>query len=59
MLDLDGTDISDAGLLRLKTLKGLKEVYVGGTKVTKKGAEEVQAALPGCQVYLCGAGGIG
>ena len=59
MLELSDTDISDAGLEHLRALKGLKDVYLDGTKVTQKGVKQLQAALPNCGVWLCGAGVVG
>jgi hypothetical protein len=40
----------DAGLEHLKPLQGLQEVILWTTRVTREGAEALQAALPGCEV---------
>ena len=40
MLELGDTDISDAGLNRLRTLKSLKYIYLYGTNVTEKGKNQ-------------------
>src|SRR4051812_45866951 len=40
----------DAGLAHFKDSKHLTELYVKGVKVTAKGLEEFQAALPACRI---------
>ena len=42
--------ITDAGLLKLKPLKNLRNVSVAGTPVTAEGARALEAAIPGCKV---------
>jgi hypothetical protein len=49
-LDLHCTAVGDAGLDRLKQLKGLRYLDVAFTKVSKRGDDELRAALPRCQV---------
>ncbi|MGE5193825.1 MAG: hypothetical protein ACM3U2_15115 [Deltaproteobacteria bacterium] len=44
---LDGTRATDAGLLHLRPLKGLKHLHVHGSRVTDDGIAELQRALPG------------
>jgi hypothetical protein len=52
MLDLDATDVTDAGLHHLYPLKGLKTLSLAGTSVTPEGIKALQAAIPGLEVDL-------
>jgi hypothetical protein len=49
-LNLSGTQITDAGLAKLRALKGLKELWVNGTKVTLGGVRQLERDLSGCKV---------
>ena len=49
-VDLSGTKASDAAIEPLKGLTGLKKLDLRGTKVTKQGAEGLQADLSDCQI---------
>jgi hypothetical protein len=49
-LDLDDTDITDAGLKELANLKQLTELSVQFTRVTAGGVTNLQAALPRCAI---------
>jgi hypothetical protein len=49
-LRLDDTDISDAGLLHLFGLHGLRHLNLNDTRITKKGIDDLEFALPFCQV---------
>ena len=51
-LDLDATDVSDAGLEALLSLKRLKSVHLGGTLMTPEGVKSLQAAKPGLEIEL-------
>jgi hypothetical protein len=44
------TEIGDEGLEHLKHLTRLQEVILWSTRVTKQGADDLQAALPKCDV---------
>ena len=44
-------NITDAGLVHLKSLDNLREVWIGGTNVTASGVEDLQRALPNCKIY--------
>jgi hypothetical protein len=59
MLEVSDTNISDEGLQHLRELNSLRFIYLDGTKVTKKGVEELRAALPDCCVVMCPPGIIG
>jgi hypothetical protein len=50
-LYLDGTDVTDAGLLQLKGLNRLEVLFIGRTQVTDAGIEKLQSALPKCSIY--------
>jgi hypothetical protein len=42
--------ITDAGLVNLKGLAGLQELYVSSTKITDAGVADLQKALPNCEI---------
>ena len=48
---LDGPDVTDVGLKRLKGLIKLRRLDLHNTKVTDEGVRELQAALPNCEIY--------
>jgi hypothetical protein len=50
VLRLNNTKVTDAGLLKLKSMKGLKELEVRVTPVTGTGAMALEKELPGCKV---------
>ncbi|MFP4026298.1 MAG: hypothetical protein ACLFWL_00715 [Candidatus Brocadiia bacterium] len=50
VLDLDWTNITDAGLAHLKGMKNLEELHVPVT-ITPEGVRELKGALPGAEVY--------
>jgi hypothetical protein len=50
-LNLSETRITDAALAHLKSLPGLKKLYLNGTSVTPAAVEELQRALPDCEVH--------
>jgi hypothetical protein len=47
---LTNTQVSDAGLVHLQRLSGLKEISLKDTLVTDKGVAELQRALPGLKI---------
>jgi hypothetical protein len=49
-LNLGDTSVTDAGLKQLTGLTALEVLDLGGTKVTAQGIEEIQKALPKCQI---------
>ena len=51
-LNLYGTQVTDAGLLKLKGLVGLKTIYLWNSQVTPGGAEALQKELPGLTANL-------
>jgi hypothetical protein len=50
-LSLENTQINDAGLENLKALSHLEELYLRGTNVTYAGVNELQQALPKCEIF--------
>ena len=50
-LDLSQTPITDASLGHLKSLSKLSRLYLNGTSVTAAAVEELQRALPDCEVH--------
>ena len=50
-LNLSETQITDAALGHLKSLSKLERLYLSGTSVTAAGVEELQRALPDCEVH--------
>ena len=49
-LDLNGTKVTDAGLVHLEGLTKLEELHLVGTKVTDAGVKQLQQALPNCRI---------
>jgi hypothetical protein len=50
VLDLTGTEVTDAALEHLKALNKLEFLYVSQTKITDAGVEKLRQALPNCQI---------
>lgn len=51
-LSLDSTGVTDTGARALKSMAGLKSLNLYHTLVTEKGMQEVQKALPACQIVF-------
>jgi hypothetical protein len=51
-LEIDCTDVTDAGLASLESLTRLKSVNLGGTLITPEGLKKLQAARPGLEIDL-------
>ena len=49
LLNLNRTEITDAGLSHLKKLTNLQTLFLKDTKVTDAGIPELQEALPNCE----------
>ena len=49
-LGIDGTKITDAGLVHLKGLTNLQSLHIGGNKVTDAGVADLQKSLPNCKI---------
>ena len=49
-LNLNLTQITDAGLVHLKGLTGLQTLGLRGTQVTDQGVADLQKALPNCEI---------
>jgi internalin A len=50
-LTLDFTNITDNALVHLRGMPQLKVLFVRETKVTRRGVEDLQRALPACRIY--------
>jgi len=50
-LRLSATQVTLLGLKHLRELPKLEELYLDGTQVTDEDIEELQAALPNCEIY--------
>jgi hypothetical protein len=50
MLDLTGTQVTDAGMQHLKRLPKLRQLTIGKTRVTATGLEDLRQALPNCVI---------
>ena len=50
-LRLDGTQVTDAGLVHLKGLRNLETLWLKDTNVTEAGVQELQKALPDCWIW--------
>jgi hypothetical protein len=51
ILNLEGTHVTDAGLMHLAALRNLQGILLGGTQVTEAGVEKLQRALPKCTIH--------
>ena len=51
-LALDNTQITDAGLVHLEGMHGLRELNLRYSKVTAEGVEKLQMALPECRILF-------
>jgi hypothetical protein len=49
-VDLQHTQVTDAGLEHLKGLSQLQTLYLRGTQVTDAGVRRLQEALPKCEI---------
>ena len=49
-LDLRDSEVTDQGILQLKTLKSLKRLDLRGSPVTEQGAASLARALPECEI---------
>lgn len=49
-LFVSSENVTDAGLLRLAKIKGLKKVTISGKQITKDAREKLNDLLPGCVV---------
>jgi len=50
VLQLRGTEITDAGLVHLTGLTNLHTLILHGTLVTDEGVKTLQEALPDCKI---------
>jgi hypothetical protein len=50
LLNLNGTKVSDSGLPNLDGLTNLRKLYLDRTNVTVDGVNELQKALPNCEI---------
>jgi hypothetical protein len=53
-LNLYGTKVTDEGILKLKTLGGLEDLYLWESEVSEAGAKALKEELPGLYVNLGG-----
>ncbi len=51
ILDLSGTEITDASIPYLSTLTQLERFGIEETQITDEGAAELQKALPNCKIF--------
>jgi hypothetical protein len=51
-LGLDHTKVTDAGLPELAGLKRLTTLHLANTRVTERGVQSLQKALPACQIIV-------
>jgi hypothetical protein len=49
-LSLDGTSVTDAGLVELARLTALEHVHIDNTLVSDVGVGALRTALPNCRV---------
>jgi len=53
-LYLGHTQVGDTGLKKLKTLTGVKELWLEGSKATAAGVDDLHKAIPGCSILWDG-----
>jgi hypothetical protein len=51
-LNVYGTKVTDTGILKLKSLAGLKQLFGWQSQVTEEGAKALKKELPGLYVNL-------
>jgi len=51
-LNLRHTKVTDECIATLSRIKTLRKVWLGETRITKKGIAQLRAARPGCQIDL-------
>jgi hypothetical protein len=51
-LNLYGTQVTDAGLMKLKGLVNLQKIYLWQSKATAEGAKALKADLPGLEIVF-------
>ncbi len=51
-LNLYGTKVTDAGLLKLKSLPKLKKLYLWDSKATPEGAAALKKEIPEMEAYF-------
>jgi len=51
VLDLGETPLTDAAVPRLKPLKSLRVLVINDTRVSRRGFQELQRALPQCEIW--------
>ena len=51
-LDLSGSQVTDAGLVKLAELFTLDTLCLHQTMVTPDGVEMLKASLPNCEIYF-------
>ncbi len=47
---LGGTQITDAGFLKLKAMGQLTRIYIPNTGITEKAIQELKRSLPNCEI---------
>jgi hypothetical protein len=50
-LNLNGTQVTDAGLPHIAPLTQLRELLLVDTKVSDEGVAKLKQALPDCEIY--------
>jgi len=51
-LNLHNTEVTDEGLLKLKTLSKLEKVYLWNSKATPEGAEALKKEIPELEFFF-------
>jgi internalin A len=49
-LGISETEVTDAGLERLEKLPDLSRLFIRDTRVTLRGVQKLQEALPNCEI---------
>jgi hypothetical protein len=52
LLNLAGSQVSDAGLVHLKKVSGLTTLDLRATNVTAKGVNDLRQSLPACTISV-------
>jgi hypothetical protein len=51
ILDLKDTAVSDRGVMHLKRLKALRDLFIRGTNISEAGVSDLQQELPNCTIH--------
>jgi hypothetical protein len=54
VLAIHGSDVTDASIEHFARFRSLRELFILETRISERGAKELEAALPNCTIYWKG-----